>query len=311
MLNKVVYILNFDDSVIKQRQLISRYQPEIIDFKDIGPSARLWLNKKTAGQVRRRISALDMNAVTFLGSGDFHHISEILVSRFQEPISLIVFDFHPDWDALPPRLGCGSWITQALRSKNILKCILAGVSSADISSGGIQSGSLSLLKDNRLEIYPYQHRPSLVFLRAVPANISLRSKRGLFYHEIYWNEMRGKNLADLFTSVLKNIPTKKVYVSIDKDCLTRRYAFTNWEEGLISLPELLTMLGLIRERLDIVGLDITGDYSEISIPSRLKALVSRLDHPKEDSVSSLPASLVSATNEATNLEILQSIKQVF
>ena len=71
MLNKSIRILNFDDSLIKQQNLISRYQTEIIDLKDLGPRARIWLDKKTKKKIEKRIDGSAKNSVTFLGSGDF------------------------------------------------------------------------------------------------------------------------------------------------------------------------------------------------------------------------------------------------
>ncbi len=102
---------NFDGSLFRQTRLIERYRPDIIDLYGIGPSCRLWANKKTAAAIQAALQPQAQHAITFLGSGDFHHMSHLLVRQFAEPLTLIVFDFHPDWDILPPRLGCGSWVT--------------------------------------------------------------------------------------------------------------------------------------------------------------------------------------------------------
>lgn len=308
MLNRSLRILNFDDSIIKQQRLVSLYKPEIIDLKDIGPRARLWLDKKIKLIIEKRIQNSAKDSITFLGSGDFHHISNILISHFNEPISVIDFDLHPDWDTLPPRLGCGSWVSETQKNKNILKFILFGVSSSDISTFSIQTGNLQALKNNQLEIYPYAHLPSLVFFRSVPQNVSIKKvEKHFFSKKIYWNELQSKNLAEFFMGVVKRLPSRKVYLSIDKDCLKNEFALTNWEEGKFSLGELLLMLKLIKDNLEIVGLDITGDYSRVSVEGRIKRFISRLDHPKEIKANSLSESVINATNEKTNLEILKVI----
>jgi hypothetical protein len=105
MLSQSIRILNFDDSIIKQKNLVSRYHTEIIDLKDLGPRARIWLDKKTKKEIEKRINGSAKNSITFLGSGDFHQVSHILINQFGEPISLILFDFHPDWDIFPPPPG--------------------------------------------------------------------------------------------------------------------------------------------------------------------------------------------------------------
>jgi len=48
------------------------------------------------------------------GSGDFHHLSALWVRRVREPVVLVSFDNHPDWDIRPPRWCCGSWVNRAL-----------------------------------------------------------------------------------------------------------------------------------------------------------------------------------------------------
>jgi len=305
MLNKSIRILDLDGSIVKQQNLISQYKAEIIDLKDLGPAVRLWMNKKTKKEIEERIRGSTKDSITFLGSGDFHHISSILINQFHQPFSVIIFDFHPDWDTLPPRLGCGSWVTQILKNKNILKCIIIGVSSDDISSWWVQSGNLDSLKDSRVEIYPYAHKPSLAFFKRIPENLSFGFQKHLLFNKIYWNELKGKNLKDFFLSLFKRIPTKAVYLSIDKDCLRKDYALTNWEEGYLSLDELLLILKLIKENLDIFGVDIVGDYSKICIKSKFKRIFSYFDHPKAQTANKLPESVIAAINEGTNLKILE------
>jgi len=307
MLNRDIRILDFDSSVINQQNLLRKYPHQIVTLKDLAPQARLWMNKRTRNAISERIGGTSRNCVTFLGSGDFHNSSPILLEQFQEPISLIVFDFHPDWDILPPRLGCGSWVRIALSRKNIQKCLLIGVASEDISSPWIQSADLGALDNGRLEIYPYMHLPSSVFFRKVPENVSLKTKRRFLETKIYWEELRNKNLKDFFSSLIRRLSTKDVYVSIDKDCLNNSSALTNWEEGKLTLEELLFMLKLIKENLNIVGLDIVGDYSRVTVSGMLKGILSRLDHPKAVKADKTPEGELTRINELTNMRILEEL----
>jgi len=73
------------------------------------------------------------------------------------------------------------------------------------------------------------------------------------------------------------------------------------------LDQLLTMLKLMRENLDIIGLDIAGDYSAPRISDKIKAIISRLDHPKDFTAHNCSADLISSVNEQTNQLILQEI----
>jgi len=302
-----IRILDFDASLTCQKNLLTEYHPEIIDFKDLSCSARLWMDKRTSEAIRYRIGELT-GGISLFGSGDFHHISSLFTDKINDPATLIVFDLHPDWDILPPYLGCGSWVSRALRNKNIVKCLLIGPSSCDIYFPCIQSGNLKSLEDNRVEIYPYKSTASLVLLRKVPYNKSIRLKRGLLSAKIFWHDLEKENLRNFFSSAISELPTKKVYVSIDKDCLKNEYALTNWEEGMFSLDQLLMMLKLIKDNLDIIGLDITGEYSKCAYVQRWKGVVSRLDHPKNVKAETLEESTVSSVNETTNLKLLSVLK---
>jgi len=300
-----IRILNFDDSVARQEKLLAQYHPQVIDLRDVGPSARLWASRKTKDEISRRIPAPVKGQITFLGSGDFHHVSNILIEKFDEPLCVIDFDFHPDWDILAPFLTCGSWVHRTLKNANVRKCVLIGIASDDMSSLWLPTGDLAALKDDRLEVYPYSHGPTRVFLKKVPDNISIEVSRSLLSSTIQWNELKGKNLTEFFLHVIRRLPSKNVYISIDKDCLSHEYALTNWEEGRLSLDDLLHMLKLIKENLNIVGVDITGDYSRPRVRGFARSLISKMDHPRNVKAESLDDSMVTAVNEETNLKILK------
>ncbi|MDO8488830.1 MAG: hypothetical protein Q7S42_01785 [Candidatus Omnitrophota bacterium] len=307
MLDKRIRVLNFDNSIISQSKLLSYYSAEIADFTGLASSARLYMPKALRKVIFDFLVPVEKKYPTFLGSGDFHHISEVLISQVNEPFSLIVFDFHPDWDILPPRFGCGSWVSAALKNKNISKCILIGAGSHDLSFPSLQSANLGALAGNRLEIYPYRHSPSRVYFRRLPQNRSITITKSLFSNEVSWQELEQEDLTDFTLKLIKNLPTKKVYISIDKDSLRKEYALTNWEEGFLHLDQLLLMVKLMHQNLDIIGLDVTGDYSPVEISHKTKAFISRLDHPKEFTASNCSVDLIRSVNEQTNLAILQEI----
>ncbi|MFA5143711.1 MAG: hypothetical protein WC522_06060 [Candidatus Omnitrophota bacterium] len=305
---KKIQILNFDNSVAKQKTLLSRYRPALIDMTGPSSDARFWISRRAKALVEKEIQRLDKRAVTFLGSGDFHHISSLLINRFEEPVTVISFDFHPDWDIIFPSLTCGSWITHILRKNNIPKVILLGTAGGDISTFYIQTGNLDSLENDRVEVYPYAHPPTRVFAKRIPSNISIRPERGMVSGRIHWSGLKDMDLDSFMRNLVSRIPTEKVYVSIDKDCLRKEYALTNWEEGKLSLEELISMLKAIKENRDIAGLDITGDYSDISINKPFKNLISLWDHPRSIAAMEMGEEAITAVNEDTNLKILAALE---
>jgi len=307
MLNQRPRVLDFDNSLIRQNKFIDRFQPVIIGLKEIAPFARLWLNEQTGQNIKKSLLPEMKNAVTFFGSGDFHHISSLLIGQFSEPFSVIVFDHHPDWDTLPPRIGCGSWVSRILKMPNISKVVLLGISSDDISTFNIQSGNLDALKDNRLEIYPYEHAATRVWLRKVPENISLSGKKMILGSEIHWQQLKEKDLAQFLGQLIQRLGVKKIYLSLDKDCLRGESALTNWEEGKLSLNYLLTALKIIKEQAEIIGMDVTGEYSPVLASGRVKTLCSRLDHPANYSAFGRADTVIDSVNAETNIRILETM----
>lgn len=304
-----VRVLNFDNSVVRQNNLIERFKPSIIDLTDVGPRCRLYSNDNTAQEIRARIDPGSKDSITFLGSGDFHHITSLLLDKFNDDISIISFDDHPDWDILPPKIGCGSWVTRVLSKGNVKKVILIGASSGDISPTLFRMGNYDSLKNDRLEIYPYQHKPTKIFFKKIPDNISIDVKRNIFFDEIHWQELKTKNIAEFFLHILRRLPTKKVYVTIDKDCLKAPYSLTNWAAGHLELEELLLMLKFIKENTDIIGLDITGDYSTVKTEGFIRTVITSINHPRQISAKDSPQPLINSVNEAANISILELLKQ--
>jgi len=307
MLNKKIRVLNFDDSVTGQKGLLSRYDAEVVDLTDLGPSGRFWADRGVRREIGNRIPEQGAGHVTFLGSGDFHHITEILLSRYDEPVSLIDFDFHQDWDGTSSLLHCGSWVTRALNRENILKCVILGASSKEMDFFSLQAGCLERLKDDRIELYPYSSKPGAVFFRRVPRNISFAAKRYPFFTGIGWNELKNKNITEFFMHIIRRLPSKKVYITVDKDCMNTGDALTNWDQGKMPLDHLLEMLKMIKDNCEIVGMDMTGDYSPVRADGVFKNAMLWLSHPKNIEASKFSGDHINKLNEATNLKILDLV----
>ncbi|HEV3444603.1 MAG TPA: hypothetical protein VG099_08175, partial [Gemmataceae bacterium] len=110
-----VRILDLDGSVAAQSAI--RGQASIQPAQHWGPRIRMACS---FARFRRfdneRAAVRDQDpSLTFLGSGDFHHVSLALISRLQEPFNLLVIDNHPDWMRGVPFMHCGTWVYHAAR----------------------------------------------------------------------------------------------------------------------------------------------------------------------------------------------------
>ena len=246
-------ILNFDGSVTAQANLLRKYKNppysvDIIDFTDIASRCRYLSTSETLNIIKERISNSSPNAITLYGSGDFHHISSLLIANFKNPIAVIVFDYHPDWDGFSPLVSCGSWVARVSKFNNVEKMLLLGPSSDDLSTAGLSTAYLRCVKNGKLEIFPYDKKPSRVFLRYLKDAPCFRAKRDVFGSVLHWKLLKGSG-RDFIKELLERIPVKDVYVSIDKDCLEKGYAVTNWEEGVMPLDWLLEAISVIKRKI--------------------------------------------------------------
>ena len=266
-------ILDFDGSVTGQLACGLPPPARIVDLRDVGQEARLWASGAQRDYIRQCLQPADRHRPTFIGSGDYHYVSALLLETMAEqPVTVIVFDHHPDWERLPPRYGCGAWVNRALELPGVQQVLHVGAGSADLKYPAAWTGNRAAVRAGRLRL-----------LTAAAL---------------------GREPDGRFAAALAAVPTPRVYVSVDKDCLRAAGALTNWEEGNLELEFLLRALRAIVETRTVVGLDITGDYSPIEIRSAWKSWCSRLDHPANYSARGRGAGEIARLNAETNAAIL-------
>lgn len=250
-----------------------------VDLRDLGPALRLWSRRKHLDTARARIaSAGDRRpTVTFMGSGDFHHLAALLIEPVAEPFTLLHFDNHPDWVRLAPRWHCGSWVNRVLALPNVQRVVTVGPCSDDLVNPGRKGGNLAALDSGRLALFPWQHAPSRV-RRRIAEGPGHEWRDGL----IHWRNLGERQLEDAVGMVLDAIPTDAVWITIDKDVLPEHEAVTNWDQGRMPLAALVAMLRTAGARKRLLGADICGEYSPPRHVNWLKRIEARMDQPARD-----------------------------
>ena len=247
-----------------------------VDLRDLGPALRLWSRRKNIDAARARIAAASdpRPSLTFLGSGDFHHLAALLIERVDEPFTVLHFDNHPDWVRLAPRWHCGSWINRVLALPNVRRVVTVGPCSDDLVDPGRKGGNLPALDAGRLALFPWQHAPSRV-RRHIADGPGHAWRDGW----IGWRNLAERQLEHAVALVLDAIPTDAVWITIDKDVLPEREALTNWDQGRMPLAALTVMLRTAGQRKRILGADVCGEYSPPHHANWLKRIESRMDQP--------------------------------
>ena len=195
------------------------------------------------------------------GSGDFHYLSGVFLRRISEPIVLVSFDNHPDWDIRPPKWGCGGWINRALELAHVQHIAIWGCGNFECWWPHNIFANRAAEREGKLEVHPWaDERPA-----------QDRHRRGAILRQ-NWREH-----FELFAAKLDGA---NLYVTIDLDCLRNEDVVTNWENGRFSVADLEWALGKLRESAQIIAGDTCGGYSEPSYARWKQKFASEWDHPK-------------------------------
>ncbi len=198
----------------------------------------------------------------FTGSGDFHHLSWLLIRRLaaRAPFRVLVFDNHPDNMRYPFGIHCGSWVRYVARLPQVTRIDVVGITSPDIGARHAWENYLGPLRAGRVRYW------SIGVDTRWAARLGLAAAFRNF-------ESSQAMLAQLHAELRAD--ADPVYLSIDKDVLHPDVVRTNWDQGQLREAALLETIDLLRGRL--VGSDITGEISAYRYRSRCKRWLSNAD----------------------------------
>ncbi|MBX9685523.1 MAG: arginase family protein [Candidatus Obscuribacterales bacterium] len=305
--------LDIDQSVSAQKKL----SPFIDERKDLHNSVnaiRLWTNSKGLKILRAAVSDLrakypEDKWLTFVGSGDFHQVTATLIEslpKSAQPLTIILFDNHPDWFKAPAHYHCGAWVVQALKHSFVEQVIMLAQNSADLRGDQFRLAPYNELCKGRVEMHPLLRKSSFVPLVWNSRVAGVESaKVGLFGTELRFQNLRDFGVQNLAEKLSKNLAGKNVYISIDKDVLDLNDAVTDWDQGQLSLKEMLEIISRVSENARIVGVDVCGERA----PEPVHGLLKSFDCGRQFKRKIKNFDLANLVNERTNLEIIKTLRQ--
>ncbi len=217
-----ITLLNFDES-LKKQNLLQKFPHHWIDCSHIHGTNSL-CERNSLRTIRKLLRREGTSTLTFIGNGNYHYVSYLLLERIKNPFSLVLFDHHSDMLDQAPLLSCGSWVTQTmLDHPSLQKVVILGVNMDDYRAPK-----------------PFFPKPVLMIheekLNHTPLNVILNEIRSFLAQE------------------------KAIYISIDKDVLYRTEAMTNWDQGSMSLVQMLYFLENLAKHYQILAMDVCGEY---------------------------------------------------
>lgn len=307
-----LYLLHLDDALDNQTDFTracTKAGAREIRLRQDGDRIRLWGYHADLTALRERLTHArgvePEPSLVFMGSGDFHHVSAFLLASALDShsggITLVHIDNHPDWVTFEKGTHCGSWINRIIDHPLVRKIITVGVCSNDLQRPESKLANLSLLSQGLLELYPYDHEPSYV-----TNNYGIGASFQQVGNHLHWKTILAVGENRFIDYLLSRIDTFNVYLSIDKDVLSRNDAITNWDQGRMRLPYLLTVIKEISKHHRIVGADIIGDYSKPSYSGGLRARLSKHYEAFKDQPRGRPDPEEAAkVNNAVNRALLE------
>lgn len=247
--------LNLDDAWLDEPLHLP-----VLDARAWGPQLRFSAPARLIEQFYREY---ETRLAPFLlyGSGDFHHLTALWMRRVTQPLVLVSFDNHPDWDIRPFKWCCGGWVNRALELSNVQRVSVWGCGNFECWWPRQLFGNRRAERSGQLDVHPWADgRP-----------VKDRQRRGAILRE---------NWREHFELFVNNFRGAEVYVTIDLDCLRAKEAVTNWESGRFAIVDLEWALAKLRDACRIVAGDICGAFSEPAYARRKQRFASEMDHPK-------------------------------
>jgi hypothetical protein len=290
---KGITIFDFDRSIVSQYVFLNCFRHLCITrpMTCYQRSARLWSSERNFKRVSNSMQLENINQFVLLGSGDYHHLTLALLTQHSTPLTLVLFDNHPDWMKPPHKYHCGSWVYTAARMPHVERIVIIGLENGDLVGKNFLAGDVESYLNRKIILLPY-----------LPVDAHVQSEQTIV--RLACNLKHNQEVG--ISEVLNAIATPNVYISIDKDCLQSQDAMTNWEQGTLPLDTVVKCIQRIAKLHTIVGADTVGDYSPPVFTSPLKWIGSMLDRPA-NALRMISKKKSSEMNATVNIKLAEAL----
>lgn len=179
----------------------------------------LYCERESLSKIKSYLNKREKKGITLIGNGNYHYVSYLLLQEIRSPFTLVLFDNHLDVGLKPNQ------------DEILLSCgswVAHALKNLSLMERVVIVGPTAIypphFKHPQVTIFPYVERGSL----------SVKS-------------------------ILSAIPSKNIYISIDKDVLSPKEVLTNWDQGKMNVHELLYLLNGLLDCKNVIGVDICGE----------------------------------------------------
>src|SRR5579859_7508029 len=187
---------------------------ETVDLREWGPKLRYHGTRHEVEAFYDYVRGWLTDFVLY-GSGDFHYLAAVLLRRIEQPVTIISFDNHPDWDVRPPYWACGGWVNRAMEMPQVNRVSVWGCGNFELAYPSLLFANRKAIRSGRVEVQAWEERQ--------PGAVRRR-----------FDCMNRGNWRERFARFASARAGQAVYVTVDLDCLREEDAVTNWEAGLFT-----------------------------------------------------------------------------
>ena len=264
---------------------VASLKPYILDFTTLSGTTG-FCDDAAADEIRRRIADFPARGLHFLDNGNFHYLTRFWCEKISEDFALVVYDHHVDLrkPVFPGLMSCGSWIRDVLlRNRHCRAVLIIGPERAqtDIIERELQSlvaeddvlverasqtafypqVSTEAVSDREAHTSDADYPPhSWTYARREaadqPPRLSAPARLYCFTEDDILDGRAARELPHILDEL--RLP---IYISIDKDVLSRKVLRTNWDQGIMTEAEFRHELDrfTMDPKIHILGVDICGE----------------------------------------------------
>ncbi len=225
-------------------------------------------------ELEGRLPPVSSHGTVLFGSGDFHHLSQVLIARHLragiDGIDVVVFDNHPDNMRFPFGTHCGSWVGSVAALAGVSHVHVVGITSNDLGWAHSWENRLAPLLRGNLTYW-------CTGVRTRWARLTGLGRAVLEFEN-------SDRLVEAFSEFVR-LAKRPIYLSIDKDVFAPEVVRTNWDQGRFRECHTHTLIRAMTGR--VVGSDITGDVSAYQYRTPWKRWLSRWDGQAEPAAADL------------------------
>lgn len=249
---------------------------EIIECREIS-GTDCYCDDTAEKKLKELIRPYSPKGLHYIDNGNYHYLSKLWTDKIDKAFDLVVFDHHPDMQSplFGPILSCGSWIKDTIEANPNLKNVyVIGVNEELITEemrspyfeGGENAVTAKvhfITKQMLAEKRKISGRLNIGEIITPIADMEDMAADNIVSDVADIPEISVDNdtadIAEEKQTSGDNCQKNDIYISIDKDVLSENEYRTNWDQGDMSVEELLEMLELICSSRNVIGIDVCGE----------------------------------------------------